>query len=140
VVDDPEDFTASTVAWEAAFAVGADRAKAQGAAGNIDFTRDALAGPAILFARAHAGEVVHFADEFVPWRAAKVVVAAENFDVGVADASEADADERPPAPQFRNRLAGSEKLAVADDEGDQGILLFGLIRQSTARRSRHTFE
>jgi hypothetical protein len=43
----------------------------------------------------------HFTYEFVTGDAAEVVVAAEDFDVGVADAGEADFDEGPVGAEFR---------------------------------------
>ena len=49
---------------------------------------------------AAVADVDDFADEFVAGDAVEVVVAAENFDIGVADAGEADFDERPVGEEF----------------------------------------
>ena len=50
--------------------------------------------------------------------APKRVVAAKNFDIRVADASQADAHERPAFAQLRERLADGGECAIADDEGE----------------------
>ena len=118
----------------------ADGAKAQCLAGDVDFAHDTFAQPAFLFVGPDACDVLYLADKFVARGAAKTVVAAENFDVCVTDASEMDTNERPAGPQFWNGLAGSEKLAVAYDEGEQGNLLFGFFRKSATRRRCHAFE
>jgi len=122
------------------FAIDADGAKGQSVAGDIDFTNDAFAQPAFLFVRANACNVLHFSDKFMSRSAAKIVVAAQDFDVGVADAGETNADKRPAAPQIGNGLAGGEKLVVADDEGEQGNLLFGFFRKRAPRGRRHSLE
>ena len=132
MVDDAENFAPGAMPREATFAVDADGAEAQGAAGDINFAYDAFTQTAFAFWRASACDILHLSDKFMPRRAAKIVVAAQNFHVCIADASEMDTNERPAGPQFWDGPAGSEKLAVADDEGEQGNLLFGLFRQRAA--------
>jgi hypothetical protein len=92
VVHDAENLTAGTVPGETTFAVDAGGAKAQGVTGDIDFAGDAFPQPAFPFARPDACNVLHLSHEFMSRRAAKIVVAAKNFDIGVADASEMDAN------------------------------------------------
>ena len=140
MVHDSENLTTGAVSRETTFAIGADGAKAQGSAGDIDFTHDAFAQPSFLFVRANTCNVLHFSDKFMPRSAAKIVVAAQDFDVGVADAGKTNADKRPAAPQIGNGLAGSEELVVADDEGEQGNLLFGFFRKCAPRGRRHSLE
>ncbi len=72
VAHDAEDGAAGAMAAEMALAPRAL------AAGEIDFADDAAA--------------LHFADKFVAGDAGKAVVAAEEFEVRIADAGEADAD------------------------------------------------
>jgi hypothetical protein len=75
VFDDAEDGAAGAVAAKTAGTPVA------AAAGEVDFAGDALAG------------VHSFADEFVAGASGEAIVAAQEFDVGVADAREADADQ-----------------------------------------------
>jgi hypothetical protein len=68
-----------------------------------------------------AADVHYFADEFVAGRAAKIVVAAEDFDVGVADAGEAYADESPAAAEARQWLADGAEGVIFCDEGEHVV-------------------
>src|SRR5580704_12317712 len=71
-----------------------------------------------------AADVHYFADEFVAGRSAKIVVAAENFDVGVADAGEAHADESPAGAEGWQWFADGGEGVVFCDEGEHvGLLL-----------------
>jgi hypothetical protein len=65
-----------------------------------------------------AANIHHFADEFVAGRSAKIVVAAEDFDVGVADAGEADAYESPAGAEGWQWLADGGEDVVLCDEGE----------------------
>ena len=66
-----------------------------------------------------------FADEFVAKNAAEVVITAEDFDVGVADAGEADLDECPVGTEFGEWFFDGDEFAVRNLEGFQrGWLLF----------------
>ena len=65
-----------------------------------------------------AAHIYHFSDEFVAWRSAKIVVAAEDFDVGVADAGEADADQSPAGAEARHWFADGGEGVVFCDEGE----------------------
>src|ERR1700721_4117851 len=76
-----------------------------------------------LLAASHAAYIHHFASELVAGRSAKIVVAAEDFDVGVADAGEAHADESPAAAEGWQRLAGGGGGVIFCDEGEHGGLL-----------------
>src|SRR5580700_2823571 len=65
-----------------------------------------------------------FADEFVAGRSAEMLVAAEEFDVGVADACEADPHERPAAAECWQWFADGGEGVVFCDEGEHvGLLL-----------------
>ena len=95
VADDSEDAAPLAVRRNAAPAISAWVTESQSGARQINFAGDAAADPgAILRAR----DADDFAHEFVAERAMKIVVAAQNFDVGVADSREADADEGPARP------------------------------------------
>lgn len=82
VLDDAEDGAGGTVAAETLGARGAV------AAGEVDFADDAAADP-----RRGIG-FLDDADELVAGAADETVVAAEEFEIGVADAGEGDADQR----------------------------------------------
>jgi hypothetical protein len=75
--------------------------------GNVDFAGHTPTDPALSLPRGNVAEVNHVADKFVTGRAAKTVVAVQDLDVGVANAREAHANERParaqPGQSFRNR-------------------------------------
>ena len=58
-----------------------------------------------------------FADEFVAEHAMKIVVAAEDFDVGVADSGEAHADESPAGAKARQRFLNDGDAASVGDGG-----------------------
>ena len=100
-------------------------------AADIDLTDHALAQPAFLLGR-RACHFHHHADEFVAGYALKVVVASEDFDVRIADAGQANADQRPAAAQRWYRLASQRQLSISDDEGQQGILRLGFFRKRAA--------
>jgi len=81
MLDDAEDGTGGTVAAEtlrASFAV---------TAGEVDFSDDAAANPGGGFG------FFDDSDELVAGASGEAVVAAEEFEVSVADAGEGDADE-----------------------------------------------
>jgi hypothetical protein len=72
----------------------------------------------------HAAYIHHFADEFVAGRSAEIVVAAEDFDVGVADACEADPHESPAAAEGWQWFADSGEGVIFYNEGEHvGLLL-----------------
>src|SRR5208283_2794032 len=74
-----------------------------GGAGNINFARDSFAQPVPSRFCRHACYFDYFANEFVPWNAAKPMIATENFDVGIANSRQAHANEGPARAQFRER-------------------------------------
>ncbi len=123
VIHDAEDGAARAVRFQSAETEFAERFMSVGGAGDVDFAGDALTGPAGLFALDRRGWFTTIADgddvadEFVAGDAAEVVVAAEDFDVRVADAGEADFDQGPVGGQFGKRLFDWDKLTVGDLEG-----------------------
>jgi hypothetical protein len=54
-------------------------------AGNIDFARHPLLEPAASNGRGNSGYFNHFTNKFVSGSTAKIVVAVQNFYVGIAD-------------------------------------------------------
>ena len=106
MIDDAEDGAASAVRFQAAQTEFADRFVAVGGTGDVDVAGDAAADPAGLLLLECRGGVTavadfgHFADELVARDAAEVVVAAQDFNVGVADASEANFDQGPVGKEF----------------------------------------
>jgi hypothetical protein len=102
---DSEHFAAGAVGLEAAAAKFAGAPESERCTGDIDFAGDTAVQPAFLRAASNASNVHHFTDEFVAGRSAKIVITAKDFDVGVADACEADAHESPAAVEGWQRLA-----------------------------------
>ena len=58
-----------------------------------------------------------FADKFVTGRSGKVVITAQDFQIGVADAGEAHADERPAWPQRWQQLLRRYQSSLANRKG-----------------------
>jgi len=124
VSDDSENFAAGAVRFQSAAAKFARRVESESGAGDIDFAGDSASQPAFLFMASRAAYVDHFANEFVSGGSAKIVVAAEDFDVGVADAREANADDSPAAAEGWQWFAGGGEGLVFCDEGEHvGLLL-----------------
>jgi hypothetical protein len=73
--------------------------EAVGRACDVDLAADAAAQPLAARGRRHTTNCGDFGDELVSWRAAKLVVSAENLDVGIANAGQPHAKERPAGPQ-----------------------------------------
>ena len=121
--NDSENFASRTVGFQSAAAKFARRVEAESGTGDIDFAGDSAAQPAFLFMASRAAYVHHFANEFVAGRSAEIVVAAEDFDVGVADAREAHADESPAAAEGWQWFADGGEGLVFCDEGEHGGLL-----------------
>jgi hypothetical protein len=106
VSDDSENFAAGAMRFQSAATKFAHAVEAEGGAGDIDFAGDAASEPAFLFMASRGTYIYYFADEFVAGRSAKIVVAAKDFEVRVADAGEAHADESPAAAERGQGLAG----------------------------------
>jgi hypothetical protein len=51
-------------------------------------------------------------------RAVKIVIAAQDFNIGIADSRQAHADQRPPGPQSRWRLLHQRKMISTCDGGE----------------------
>ena len=65
-------------------------------AGDIDLANDAAAHPASPLMRGNAANLRDLTDKFMPQRAAKIMIAAQNLNVGIANPSQPHADKRPP--------------------------------------------
>jgi hypothetical protein len=86
----------------------------QARARQIDFADDAPPNPAAILRACDADD---FAHKFVAERAVKIVIAAQNFDVGVADARETNAHERPAWPQSWQRFLNNDYAISVRDGG-----------------------
>src|SRR5262249_24368790 len=84
-----------TMRLQATFAKSADWPKAESCAGDIDFPCYAFSDPRAFHRCRNTSDFHNFTDKFVTRRAAKAVIAAKNFDIGVANPCETDFDERP---------------------------------------------
>ena len=100
------------------------------AAGQVDFADDAPADP--------LGRIGfdHFAHELVPGRAGEAVIAALQFEVGIADAAAEQADEREARGPVGSRLVRA--LRRARFPGWTASMLVSIIRAAgTARPARY---
>ena len=118
VIHDAQYAAPGAVTNQALPAKFAERTKTQGAAPDIDFAADSFSQPAFPVSRGRI-DFDHLPDKFVPRSAAERVIPAEDFDVGIADAGEPDANQCPIGPRRRRRLAAARKFAIADGEGQQ---------------------
>ena len=98
VADDSQDAPPCAVRWDSAAATSARIAEAQADARQINFANDPTSDPASILRARDADDIAH---KFVAERAVKIVIAAQDFDVGIADSSEANAHEGPARPQSR---------------------------------------
>ena len=120
--EDSENFAAGTVRFQSAAAKLAWRAESESCAGDINFAGDAASQPVFLLAASCAADVHYFADEFVAGGSTKIVVAAKDFDVGIADAREADADESPAGAEGWQGVAdGGEGVGFCDEGEHVGL-------------------
>src|SRR3989441_12656047 len=96
--DDAENFAPRAVGFLAAAAKTARRAETECRTADIDFAHDAPTDPARVFVRG-AAQVLHFTDKFVAGGSPKVVITAQNLDVGIADSCQAPLNQGPPRVQ-----------------------------------------
>ncbi len=102
--NDAKNCAASAMRFQAAAAKGADGLVAIRRAGNIDFAGNAFAEPAFpCFSRGTA-DFHDFAHKFVPRSTLELVISTQNFNVGIADACDIHANQRPAGTQPRKRL------------------------------------
>jgi len=118
VSHDSENFAAGAVCFQSAAAKDAMWPESESRAGDINFAGDAASQPVFLLAASCAADVHYFADEFVAGGSTKIVVAAKDFDVGIADAREADADESPAGAEGWQGFADGSKGVGFCDEGE----------------------
>jgi hypothetical protein len=90
---------------------------------DVDFTGDAPAEPTGPRALRDAAHIRHFPDKLMTQDTAKCVIAAKDFDVGVADSRETNADERPSCTELRQRLSNGSQSMLANDECEHFVLL-----------------
>jgi hypothetical protein len=90
---------------------------------NIDFARNAFAEPALPRCRGNAGHLDDFANEFMARYAAKLMIAAENFHVGITNPRQTHANEGPARPQLRNWTPDLAQFSVSRKEGQQLLFL-----------------
>ena len=92
VRDDAKDSAPSAMCLETAPAIRADRSNSIAAASDVDFPAYAPSEPFCFFARGNSSDVRDFADKLVAGCSAKRMIAAKNFDVGVADSRQTYTD------------------------------------------------
>src|SRR6201988_5291037 len=84
----------------------------------VDFTHDTAANPASPLLRGNPTNLHYFAHKFVSRRATKIMIAAKNLDIGVADSGKAYTNKRPPRPQVRQGLFFCYELLFVYNEGE----------------------
>jgi hypothetical protein len=130
VIHDAKDGAARTMSFEATAAKCADRPIVVRGTGNVDFAGNAFAEPFRFFFCGKAINGGDFADEFVAGNSAKGVIAAKDLHVGVADAGEENAHERPAGTELRERLVSSDEFFISNREGQHGMfcaLMFSVL-------------
>ena len=115
VAEDSQHAPPRAVRRDSAAAIAAWLAEPQARARQIDFADDAPPDPAAIL---RARDADDFAHKFVAERAVKIVIAAQNFDVGVADSREANAHEGPAWPQSRQRFLNDGNVISVCDGGE----------------------
>ena len=108
MAEDTEHGPARAMRFEAAFAERADRINSMSGAGDIDFADHAAADPCVSFCAGEASDLDHLSHEFVARCAPKAVVTTKNFDIGIANACQANLYSRPAWAQARHRLFSAE--------------------------------
>src|SRR5712691_13446592 len=123
VAHNPQYAAARAVRRNAAPAIAAHfrlpkTSKPQSGAVQLDFSDDAAPDPALVSCAGDAHDIAH---EFVAKRAVKVVIAAQDFNIRVADSRQAHADQRPAGLQSWLRLLHERKTISASDGGEHQI-------------------
>src|SRR5262249_46381372 len=95
MADDAEYGATFTMRFQAALAKATNWMKTESRAGDVNFAGNTFPDPSAFRKGRNSCDFYNFPHELVPWRAAKAVIAAKNFDVCVADSGEADFDKRP---------------------------------------------
>src|SRR5208283_1862184 len=108
---------------------------------DIDLARYALTEPTLSCFRGHPRNVHDFTNKFMANDAAELVITAQNLNVGIANAREAHADQRPAGFQFWQRLAICDEPFILDREAEHARLLLCFFREGAARgRSSHALQ
>src|ERR1700682_933220 len=90
-------------------------AETQAGTRKIDFSDDAPPDPALVSC---AGNAYHFPYEFMAECAVKIVIAAQDFNIRIANSRQAHTDQRPAGPQPRLRLLHQRKMISTCDGGE----------------------
>ena len=89
--------------------------KPQASAREIDFPNHAPPHPVLIPCARDLHDVTH---EFMPESAVKIVIAAQDFNIGIADSRQANMDQCPPGPQSRLWLLHQRKMISTFDGGE----------------------
>src|ERR1700674_859954 len=100
MVHDAKQGAARTMRFQTAAAEFADGVIAVGRAGDVDLATDAASKPFFPCCRGNAVNIRNLADKFVSGRATECVIASENLNIGIANASKTDAHQRPTWPKL----------------------------------------
>src|SRR5258708_6467271 len=85
---------------------------------DIDFARHALTHPPLFCRRRNSTDLHNLANKFMPRRAAKPMVAAQDLRVGIAYPGKPHANERPSWTQLGRGLANLGQLLVSNHKAD----------------------
>jgi hypothetical protein len=97
-----------------AAAIAARLAESETRTNQINFSDRAAPDPLLV---TWAGDANYVAHEFVSEGTLKIMIAAQNFDVSVANSSEADAHQRPTGPETWERFLKDGDAISASDSG-----------------------
>jgi hypothetical protein len=117
VIEDAEHGAPGAMSLEAAPTKRADGPQPVGGARDVDFSCDPATDPARSLVRGDTADFGNLADEFMAGSAAKRVVSAQNFEVGIADSGKTYANQSPARPQLRQRLRDRFQFSVGDLKG-----------------------
>jgi hypothetical protein len=96
--NDAKHGSASAVRFQAPPAEGANRAITVSRTRHIDLTHNAPPDPPSPLSFGNAVNLRDLADKLVPRRTAKIMIPAQNLNIGVANSSQPDTDKHPALP------------------------------------------
>jgi hypothetical protein len=131
--DNTEHSPSRAMCLEPSPAKRAQRTITVGRARHIDLAHHASREPPSPLPRGHTTNLHNFADKFVSWRPAKIVIATQNLHVGIANPCQPYAHQRPSIPQSRHGPLFHYEFVGVDYEGEH------LVECGGERFEQHCF-
>lgn len=104
VRNDAENGPSRAMRFQTTLAKVANRTIAIRGAADVNFAADPVPQPLLFLFRGDAMQVGYFADELMAGNAVKRLVATKDLEIGVANTGQTNANQRPAAPQPRQRF------------------------------------